>query len=395
MTDYDIITVGGGIAGSSLAKAMAERGHRVLVIESTPEFKDRVRGEWIAPWGVAEAKELGLYATLMAAGGRPVPFMQTQAGPAPLPRRNVEEDTPLKLPAVCIYHPAMQEGLLQAAIEAGAELRRPARVSGVSSGAEPSVGVDGETLSARLVVGADGRNSSVRRWGSFAVEEDNPEQVLSGVLLENVPIDPDVSVLVFNFVLGQNALLFPQGNGRVRAYFGCRTSSGMRLTGDADFRRFIEECIRTGASAGSYEGATQAGPLATFDGHDSWVERPYRDSVVLVGDAAATSDQTWGQGCSIAFAHARRLRDALLSTDDWDAAGEQYAETAAEMFGHIRRVESWFTEVMMDPSAEANAVRMKVLPRLAVDQSLIPDTTISGPELAPADEAARARMLGE
>ncbi len=32
MTQYDIITVGGGLGGASLAKAMAERGYRVLVI---------------------------------------------------------------------------------------------------------------------------------------------------------------------------------------------------------------------------------------------------------------------------------------------------------------------------------------------------------------------------
>ena len=55
-TDYDFITVGGGIAGASLAKAMAERGFRVLVVEREKQFKDRVRGEWLAPWGVAETK---------------------------------------------------------------------------------------------------------------------------------------------------------------------------------------------------------------------------------------------------------------------------------------------------------------------------------------------------
>ena len=32
-TDYDIITVGGGVGGSGIAKAMAERGYRVLVLE--------------------------------------------------------------------------------------------------------------------------------------------------------------------------------------------------------------------------------------------------------------------------------------------------------------------------------------------------------------------------
>ena len=58
---YDIITVGGGLGGAALAKAMAEHGARVLVLEREKQFKDRVRGESLAPWGVAETQALGLY----------------------------------------------------------------------------------------------------------------------------------------------------------------------------------------------------------------------------------------------------------------------------------------------------------------------------------------------
>jgi flavin-dependent dehydrogenase len=57
-TDYEVITVGGGLGGSVLAKVLAESGARVLVIERESQFKDRVRGEWMAPWGVAEAQKL-------------------------------------------------------------------------------------------------------------------------------------------------------------------------------------------------------------------------------------------------------------------------------------------------------------------------------------------------
>lgn len=395
MADYDIITVGGGIAGTALGKAMAERGHRVLICEGTTEFKDRVRGEFIQTWGVAEAKELGVLDAMLEAGGREVPMMQNQAGPAPLPLRNLPESTPLGLSAVCIYHPAMQEAVLQAAIGAGAGARRGARVTGVKPGAEPSVEVDGERLSARLVVGADGRSSSVRKWGAFEVEEDAPEQVLTGVLFENMKIDSKVSVLVYNFMLGQNALLFPQGSGKVRGYFGCRSESGVRLAGEKDFAKFVEECIRTGVPAEVYEGATQGGPLATFDGYDSWVAHPYKNGVALVGDAAATSDQTWGQGIAIALRHARTLSEALLANDDWQAAGNAYAVSACKMFEEIRRVESWFTELLMDTSEEANAFRMKALPQIAADPAALPDTMIAGPDHAPADDAALARLLGD
>ena len=61
---YDIVTVGGGLGGSALARAMAQQGARVLIVEREQRFKDRVRGEWMAPWGVAEVRELELYELL-------------------------------------------------------------------------------------------------------------------------------------------------------------------------------------------------------------------------------------------------------------------------------------------------------------------------------------------
>ncbi len=63
-TTYDLITVGGGLGGAALAKAMAERGARGLLGGRERRFGDRVRGEVMQPWGVGEARALGLEALL-------------------------------------------------------------------------------------------------------------------------------------------------------------------------------------------------------------------------------------------------------------------------------------------------------------------------------------------
>ena len=55
-TDYDIIAIGGGLGGAAVAKVMAEHGARVLVLESELHFKDRIRGEVMMSWGVADAR---------------------------------------------------------------------------------------------------------------------------------------------------------------------------------------------------------------------------------------------------------------------------------------------------------------------------------------------------
>jgi 2-polyprenyl-6-methoxyphenol hydroxylase-like FAD-dependent oxidoreductase len=395
VADYDIITVGGGIGGSAIAKAMAERGYRVLALERETKFKDRVRGEWMAPWGVAETKELGIHDALLAAGGHHTPVLAGRAGPAALPPRNLVTESALGLPCLTMYHPDLQETVLTEAGKAGAEVRRGVKVTKVTPGGETTVEIDGgEAKSARLVVGADGRNSMVRKWAGFEARESKPEQLLAGVFLENVPIADTDNVAVFNPFLCQIAFIFPQKDGKARAYFGCRTTANVRLQGDGDFQKLIDMSVQTGTPSEFYSGVKQAGPVASFEGYDSWVEHPYKDGVALVGDAAQTSDQTWGQGLSITLKDARLLRDALLATDDWDAAGHKYAAAANESYEHIQRVEDWMTLVFMTPGPEADAVRAGTLPRLAVDPSILPDTHMVGPELAPADEAARIKFLG-
>jgi flavin-dependent dehydrogenase len=80
-TEFDIVTVGGGIAASSLARSMAERGARVLVLEREREFKDRVRGEAMVPWGVGEARALGVYDLLRDSCGHETKWFDVFLGP--------------------------------------------------------------------------------------------------------------------------------------------------------------------------------------------------------------------------------------------------------------------------------------------------------------------------
>src|SRR5215470_19298207 len=141
--DYDIITVGGGLGGAAFARAMAERGARVLVVEKERRFADRVRGEILLPWGVGEARTLGLYDLLRAGCGHAVPWFDLYLGPTRIGHRDLSTTTPQGAAALCFYHPAMQETLLAAAAEAGAEVRRGSRVRGLAPGPTVSVETDG------------------------------------------------------------------------------------------------------------------------------------------------------------------------------------------------------------------------------------------------------------
>ena len=391
---YDIITVGGGIAASALAKAMAERGAKVLVLEREKQFKDRVRGEAIVSWGVAEANELGICRLLKDKCAHEVPQVEGGAG-----LRDLKTTTLQRLPILSFPHQVMQETLLVAAENAGAEVRRGVNVEHVEPGVEPAVVVvvDGheERILARLVVGADGRGSAVRKWAGFSVCEQSNDYYMAGVLLTNVRASAEIMYAVFNPEIGTWTGLIPQTGNQSRAYFVYPKTIGYRLQGESMLGQFIRECAKGHAPMADYfADAKSIGPLASFDVSDKWVEHPYHDGVALAGDAAATTDPTYGQGLSFSIRAARVLRDELTNNSDWDAAGHRYAEQHQRSFHSCHMVEGWFRRLFQDPSPAAAALRARAMPLIAEDPRRVPDHIFSGPDL-PLNEQVRARLFGE
>ncbi len=50
---FDVVVIGGGIAGNALATVLARAGTAVVVLEQSTAYRDRVRGEYIQPWAWA------------------------------------------------------------------------------------------------------------------------------------------------------------------------------------------------------------------------------------------------------------------------------------------------------------------------------------------------------
>ncbi|MBI3735532.1 FAD-dependent monooxygenase, partial [Candidatus Sumerlaeota bacterium] len=234
---YDLVIVGGGLGGSALAKVMAENGKRTVVLEREVRFRDRVRGEGLVPWGGSEAQQLGLYRLLCESCAFEKRWL---LGPGP--PRDLIETTPQKLPFLTFYHPDMQERMLEAATAAGAEVKRGALVRSVTVGTPSRVQyVTDEGLgqvTARLVVGADGRGSAMRKCGNFKITRDAERLLLAGVLLEDVgQIQGDAFYFAMNPDRAQAAILNLQSPGRARAYLGYRVESDFRLNGRDSMQR--------------------------------------------------------------------------------------------------------------------------------------------------------------
>lgn len=393
-SQFDLIAIGGGLGASALAIAMARKGARVLILEKETAFRDRVRGEYLGPWGVAEAKELGIADLLTSQCAKHLPWIEMGFGP-----RDLRETTPQKLASLAYSHPEMQEALLGEAERAGAQVRRGSIVQSVEPKINQSVviarnGKD-DRFTARLVIAADGRGSAVRKWAGFVTQKNVQPFQFAGVLLTGVSTREDGAMFLFNPEHGLVVGVIPQTKQRCRAYLGYPTTNGLALQGAERLSAFLAESQKVAPTIQeAYQRVESIGPLATFEAGESWVEHPYRDGVALVGDAAGTNDPTFGQGMPTTLRDVRVLRDALLAHSDWDQAGHEYARQHDIYFGNTRKVCGWLRTLFQDPAPQAQALRERAMPKLAEDQTRIPDHLFSGPEM-PSDETVRARLFGE
>ena len=286
MEAVDVVVVGGGLGGSAIAAALADAGRSVLLLERTTEFEDRVRGEWLAPWGVAEARRLGLYETLLAAGGhiltRNLGYDEldepenTEPLALPLNLMHPESDGPL-----CLEHVVMQNTLLQRARDAGVDVRRGAKGVQTTVGHAPSVRFQegGETheLRCRMIVGADGRTSGVRRKAGIEMIEDPVDHLIAGLLIEGAhdwPEDLQATGKAGDIYY----LVFPQGKGKIRLYADYSAEQRGRFAGPDGARKLLD-CfdIDFVPNSRSIANAKPIGPCGSFPSQDARAQSGFRE----------------------------------------------------------------------------------------------------------------------
>jgi 2-polyprenyl-6-methoxyphenol hydroxylase-like FAD-dependent oxidoreductase len=405
----DLIVVGGGVAGSSLAAVIARAGISVLVLEKSIQYQDRVKGETWVPWGAAEASRLGLANTLLAAGGHHSDSMvlydpTLPSGGTPGATAGPPEAPEGPGPFINIIHPAACQALTDAAVAGGAEIVRGVESVDVRIGRDPSVRFTTgngrwRQVACRLVVGADGRSSRARRQAAITLHRQSAPHLISGLLVEGVDGWPQTEN-AFGTVDDVNFYTMPQGPGRCRFYICHEAGDTHRFAGESGTHRFLaamrKACL---PYAELISHAKPAGPCRTYGAEDTWTETPYAEGLVLIGDAAGYNNPIIGQGLSLAMRDVRIVSGLLLGADQWSPRlFRAYGSERAERMRRVRTVARIAATLFAQFGADAQRLRRTTMTRMAQDPSLaLWRASIGlGPDAVPDlifDEAFSDRLL--
>ena len=391
MQSADVVVVGGGIGGASLAYALAREGLGVTVLEATVEYPDRVRGESMHAWGLLEARNLGVERALLDAGAHITPVWKQyiegigEAGEIPVG---------MMVPGIAgtlnLHHPVACQALVEAAAGAGATVVRGVEDVSLRHGAAPKVSYTTQVgtgeVAASLVVGADGRASTVRRQAGISLERQAPVNYVAGLLvdgLEHVPDDYDVLVGEGDAMF----VMFHQGAGRARVYLVPGLSGQHRFAGPDGRQRFLDSCrLSCYPWSEQVAAANPIGPIATYPGDDTWTDTPYVDRVVLIGDAAGYNDPIIGEGLSIALRDARIVRDLVIDGARDAAAFAPYGSERAARMARLRFVADLISVTHAEDADNRRARRMLVGEKMAsMDAEVFPliAGAFAGPETIP------------
>jgi flavin-dependent dehydrogenase len=322
---YDVAVVGARCAGSPAAMLLARKGYRVLLVDKAAFPSDTMSSHFIHAPGVARLKRWGLLDRIVASNCPPVRSYCLDLGPFSL------TGCPPPLDDVATgYGPrrtVLDKILVDAAVEAGAELREKFATQEVCFEGSRVTGIRGRTRNgtsvaekARLVIGADGLHSLVARMVGAAMTYEKPTVACayytywSGVSVGGVELYPRDRRFTVAFPTNDDLVCtfieWPKDEFHV-----VRTDVEGHYWKMLELAPGLAERLRSGRRAARFIGTAK---LPNF------FRKPYGPGWALGGDAGHHKDPNGAHGISDAFRDAELLADAV----DKGFSGRQPLEEA-------------------------------------------------------------------
>ena len=320
----DVVVVGGRCAGAPTAMLLARAGLSVRLLERSARLGEVVSGHLIKPAGVARLRRWKVLDAVLATGcprlddrvlwlgGEPQHAPAPEPGTAPIaPRRTVLDPI-----------------LLSAAAHAGVEVEMGVSVHGLLRQGERVTGVTtsaGERR-ARLVIGADGRNSRIARLAGAKTYHDHPPVTFAYYTYwRGCPAAGVHAWLEPGRFFG----IFPVGSGLTLAFV--QGPRGAYSTFRSDLlTAYVSELRSRPALATLLGEAVIAEPLRGTAALPTFFRISSGPGWALVGDAGHHKDPVIARGIADAFRDADLVASAVV--DGWHGD----LEAALAEYGHQR-----------------------------------------------------------
>lgn len=306
-----VVIVGAGPTGATLALLLLQRGIAVKLIEASRNFRRVFRGEGLMPSGLDALEQMGLSSMLER-----IPHRTLDAWEFLIDNRFLfRVDEPMESggkPCTLVSQPALLEALLnEASIYPNFEfvqstpvedlLWSEQRVSGVKLG-------DDRSICADLVIGADGRNSIVRQRANLHLEQQSQSFDILWFKLADIPRFESENIF-YSILHGRHGFgLFRGSEGNLQVGWALHKDAAM------DWKRVDWSEM--------FASASPPWLAEHFRTHADTIERPVLLSVVvgrcphwwapgllLLGDAAHPMSPIRAQGINMA------LRDVIVAAN--------------------------------------------------------------------------------
>jgi 2-octaprenylphenol hydroxylase len=312
-TNLDVLIVGGGLVGLSLAAALRDSGLRLALVEPHAPRRLPAADKWdsriyaISPGSADFLARCGAWQGMREDRVARVESMRIYGDDGRAELEFSAYDAGLRELAFIVENGRLQSALWRV-VRDGAQIRCPATWSTLELDAHAAVLrlENGTELSARLVIGADGAESRIRAAAGI---DATPKDYGQLGVVANFSCEKAHRGVAFQWFRRDGVLaLLPLPGNRVSMVWSIAHERGRELLAMSGEELAAEV---EAASRGAVGALAMVTPAAAFPLRLMRVTNVTRARLALVGDAAHNVHPLAGQGVNLGFRDARELSAVL------------------------------------------------------------------------------------
>lgn len=398
--ETDVVVVGARCAGSATAATLAGAGRTVVVLDAAILPSDTLSTHLLWPAGLAEIQRLGALAAVEALGAPRLTRAYAQGA-----GHGVGSDFPSVDGidyAMCVRRTGLDDALLRAAVSVGADVRPRCRVTSVVWDGNRCAGVQyrdaagrNREIRAALVVGADGRRSTIAR----AVGAEPPFlSVPSGrdcyFAYWRDAADAARHIAAQWRVGADLGTAFPCDDGLVLSLVQPPAARDHGGGPGAAERRYTEALARIPELTDRLSGCERVGRVRSATGISSYFRRSAGPGWALPGDAGHFKDPVTAQGIRDALHYGRTLAESVSEVlDDPHALDAALSDWERRRVVECREIFHWTNRLARGEAMRPLEIELY---RTAADDPELAQITagIFSRTHRPAELYAPARALG-